>query len=190
MGLKRSGFRKPSNYINKINVSSNNIVKDEILNAMVKQVANKKEQTEEVDNIQLEVASANSEEKGEEIIEMPSKPIDETINKKDEVIEEIIEEPIKTPPEPSDEVIEVYDDKPNKVTEEDLKKILEEEENKTDEDRQVICLDTLEVYANSKEASAKTGANAGAITRNCRGYTKKAGGKRWQFYNDYLLENR
>lgn len=121
------------------------------------------------------------------------KPIDKNFKSEStpkEVIEEVIEEVVQTPPEPIDEVTEVFDEEV--VVEEDkskeLEEILKEEENKSDEDKKVICLDTLDVYENAKDASIKTGANAGAITRNCRGYTKKAGGKKWKFYKNYLLE--
>ena len=121
------------------------------------------------------------------------KPIDKNFKSEStpkEVIEEVIEEVVQTPPEPIDEVTEVFDKEV--VVEEDkskeLEEILKEEENKSDEDKKVICLDTLDVYENAKDASIKTGANAGAITRNCRGYTKKAGGKKWKFYKNYLLE--
>ena len=121
------------------------------------------------------------------------KPIDKNFKSEStpkEVIEEVIEEVVQTPPEPIDEVTEVFDEEV--VVEEDkskeLEEILKEEENKSDEDKKVICLDTLDVYENAKDASIKTGANAGAITRNCKGYTKKAGGKKWKFYKNYLLE--
>lgn len=182
MGLKRDGIRKSSN--DTANKDLSKKVETLGLSNAISEKTNKEK--EKVKEIVEEVMVVEEDE----IIEVPSKPINEPIEEEDEVIEEIIEEPVKTPPEPSDEVIDASDDKPNKITEEELKKILEEEENKTDEDRQVICLDTLEVYTNSKEASAKTGANAGAITRNCNGNCKRAGGKRWQYYKDYLLENR
>ena len=125
------------------------------------------------------------------------KPIDKNFKLESapkEVVEEVIEEVVKTPPEPIDEVAEVSDEEVvvEDIAEEDkskeLKELLKEEENKSDEEKKVICLDTLDVYENSKDASIKTGANAGAITRNCRGYTKKAGGKKWKFYKNYLLE--
>ena len=105
-------------------------------------------------------------------------------------IEEVIEETVKTPPEPIDEVIEVSDEEI--VVEEDkskeLEEILKEEENKSDEEKKVICLDTLDVYLNSKDAESKTPAKAGAITRNCNGNSKRAGGLRWMYYKDYLLQ--
>ena len=105
-------------------------------------------------------------------------------------IEEVIEETVKTPPEPIDEVIEVSDEEV--VVEEDkskeLEELLKEEENKTDEEKKVICLDTLDIYLNSKDAESKTPAKASAITRNCNGNSKRAGGLRWMYYKDYLLQ--
>ena len=105
-------------------------------------------------------------------------------------IEEVIEETVKTPPEPINEVVEVSD--AEVVVEEDkskeLEKILKEEENKSDEEKKVICLDTLDVYENAKDAESKTSAKASAITRNCNGNSKRAGGLRWMYYKDYLLQ--
>ena len=105
-------------------------------------------------------------------------------------IEEVIEETVKTPPEPINEVVEVSD--AEVVIEEDkskeLEEILKEEENKSDEEKKVICLDTLDVYENAKDAESKTPAKASAITRNCNGNSKRAGGLRWMYYKDYLLQ--
>ena len=105
-------------------------------------------------------------------------------------IEEVIEETVKTPPEPINEVVEVSDEEV--VVEEDkskeLEEILKEEENKSDEEKKVICLDTLDVYENAKDAESKTPAKASAITRNCNGNSKRAGGLRWMYYKDYLLQ--
>ena len=109
-------------------------------------------------------------------------------------IEEVIEETVKTPPEPIDEVIEVSDEEVvvEDIAEEDkskeLEKLLKEEENKSDEEKKVICLDTLDVYENAKDAESKTPAKASAITRNCNGNSKRAGGLRWMYYKDYLLQ--
>ena len=109
-------------------------------------------------------------------------------------IEEVIEETVKTPPELIDEVIEVSDEEVvvEDIVEEDkskeLEKILKEEENKSDEEKKVICLDTLDVYENAKDAESKTPAKASAITRNCNGNSKRAGGLRWMYYKDYLLQ--
>ena len=105
-------------------------------------------------------------------------------------IEEVIEETVKTPPEPINEVVEVSD--VEVVVEEDkskeLEEILKEEENKSDEEKKVICLDTLDVYENAKDAESKSPAKASAITRNCNGNSKRAGGLRWMYYKDYLLQ--
>lgn len=105
-------------------------------------------------------------------------------------IKEVIEETVKTSPEPIDEVVEVSD--VEVVVEEDkskeLEEILKEEENKSDEEKKVICLDTLDVYENAKDAESKTPAKASAITRNCNGNSKRAGGLRWMYYKDYLLQ--
>ena len=121
------------------------------------------------------------------------KPIDKNFKSEStpkEVIEEVIEEVVQTPPEPIDEVTEVFDEEV--VVEEDkskeLEEILKEEENKSDEDKKVICLDTLDVYENAKDAESKTSAKASAITRNCNGNSKRAGGLRWMYYKDYLLQ--
>ena len=121
------------------------------------------------------------------------KPIDKNFKSEStpkEVIEEVIEEVVQTPPEPIDEVTEVFDEEV--VVEEDkskeLEKILKEEENKSDEEKKVICLDTLDVYENAKDAESKTPAKASAITRNCNGNSKRAGGLRWMYYKDYLLQ--
>ena len=108
-------------------------------------------------------------------------------------IEEVIEETVKTPPEPINEAVEVSDEVVvEDIVEEDKSKELEEvhkeEENKSDEEKKVICLDTLDVYENAKDAESKTPAKAGAITRNCNGNSKRAGGLRWMYYKDYLLQ--
>ena len=109
-------------------------------------------------------------------------------------IEEVIEETVKTPPEPIDEVVEVSDEEVvvEDIVEEDkskeLEELLKEEENQADEEKKVICLDTLDVYENAKDAESKTSAKASAITRNCNGNSKRAGGLRWMYYKDYLLQ--
>ena len=109
-------------------------------------------------------------------------------------IEEVIEETVKTPPEPIDEVVEVSDEEVvvEDIVEEDkskeLEELLKEEENKTDEEKKVICLDTLDVYENAKDAESKTPAKANAITRYCNGNCKQAGKMRWMYYKDYLLQ--
>ena len=139
----------------------------------------------------------------------------ETLSDSEENIEDIIETPAETSPELNNEVtevseenviveIEIMDTKENinntvyseevikGIVEEDkskeLEEILKEEENKSDEDKKVICLDTLDVYENAKDAESKTPAKASAITRNCNGNSKRAGGLRWMYYKDYLLQ--
>ena len=123
------------------------------------------------------------------------KPIDKNFKLKSapkEVVEEVIEEPIKIPPEPIDEVTEVSDEevvvKEDKLKE--LEELIKEEENKPDEEKKVICLDTLDVYENVRDAESKTSAKASAIKRNCNGNSKRAGGLRWMYYRDYLLQNK
>ena len=108
-------------------------------------------------------------------------------------VEEVIEETVKTLPEQTDEVVEVSDEvvvedivEENKSKE--LEEVLKEEEDKSDEEKKVICLDTLDVYENAKDAESKTPAKASAITRNCNGNSKRAGGLRWMYYKDYLLQ--
>ena len=121
------------------------------------------------------------------------KPIDKNFKSEStpkEVIEEVIEEPVKTPTESIDEVTEVFDEevvvKEDKLKE--LEELIKEEENKPDEEKKVICLDTLDVYENVRDAERKTSAKASAIKRNCNGNSKRAGGLRWMYYKDYLLQ--
>ena len=123
------------------------------------------------------------------------KPIDKNFKSEStpkEVIEEVIEESVKTPPEPINEVTEVSDEevvvKEDKLKE--LEELIKEEENKPDEEKKVICLDTLDVYENVRDAESKTSAKASAIKRNCNGNSKRAGGLRWMYYRDYLLQNK
>ena len=121
------------------------------------------------------------------------KPIDKNFKSEStpkEVIEEVIEESVKTPTESIDEVTEVFDEevvvKEDKLKE--LEELIKEEENKPDEEKKVICLDTLDVYENVRDAESKTSAKASAIKRNCNGNSKRAGGLRWMYYKDYLLQ--
>ena len=182
MGLNRRTIRKGKKKV----ISKNNDVK-QILDNMDLYDFQKKAVMDTIESLPVrEVKYDVKEEVVEEsLIQSTSLLSDD--------IEEIIEETVKTPPEPINEVVEVSDEVVvEDIVEEDkskeLEETLKEEENKSDEEKKVICLDTLDVYENAKDASIKTGANIGAITRNCRGYTKKAGGKKWKFYKDYLLE--
>ena len=121
------------------------------------------------------------------------KPIDKNFKSEStpkEVVEEVIEKFVETSTESIDEVTEVFDEevvvKEDKLKE--LEELIKEEENKPDEEKKVICLDTLDVYENVRDAESKTSAKASAITRNSNGNSKRAGGLRWMYYKDYLLQ--
>ena len=179
MGLNRRTIRKGKKKV----VSKNNNVK-QVLDNMDLYDFQKKAVMDTIESLPVrEVKYDIKEEVVEEsLIQSTSLLSDD--------IEEVIEETVKTPPEPIDEVIEVSDEEV--VVEEDkskeLEEILKKEENKSDEEKKVICLDTLDVYENAKDAESKTPAKASAITRNCNGNSKRAGGLRWMYYKDYLLQ--
>ena len=179
MGLNRRTIRKGKKKV----VSKNNNVK-QVLDNMDLYDFQKKAVMDTIESLPVrEVKYDIKEEVVEEsLIQSTSLLSDD--------IEEVIEETVKTPPEPIDEVIEVSDEEV--VVEEDkskeLEEVLKEEENKSDEEKKVICLDTLDVYENAKDAESKTPAKASAITRNCNGNSKRAGGLRWMYYKDYLLQ--
>ena len=179
MGLNRGTIRKGKKKV----ISKNNDVK-QILDNMDLYDFQKKAVMDTIESLPVrEVKYDIKEEVVEEsLIQSTSLLSDD--------IEEVIEETVKTPPEPIDEVIEVSDEEV--VVEEDkskeLEEILKKEENKSDEEKKVICLDTLDVYENAKDAESKTPAKASAITRNCNGNSKRAGGLRWMYYKDYLLQ--
>lgn len=64
------------------------------------------------------------------------------------------------------------------IDEEKVEEKIEEEVNKEEQkdlSEAVICLNTNEIYADNKEASEKTGVNAGSIKRCCNGDIKSAG---------------
>ena len=158
-------------------------------------IANKKE-IREIDICTLEENKEDIKEVTTEEVEMvsdmvktPIEPINEvtdTIEEDTNVVEVAEEKVVK-------EVAEVQENEKEEIEdlnaeEDDVAKIIEEENNKSEEDKKVICLDTGIVYENSKDAESKTVAKANAITRCCRGNCKKAGKLRWQYYSDYLLE--
>ena len=178
MGLNRGTIRKGKKKV----ISKNNDVK-QILDNMDLYDFQKKAVMDTIESLPVrEVKYDIKEEVVEEsLIQSTSLLSDD--------IEEVIEETVKTPPEQTDEVVEVSDEV---VVEEDkskeLEEILKEEENKSDEEKKVICLDTLDVYENAKDAESKTPAKASAITRNCNGNSKRAGGLRWMYYKNYLLQ--
>lgn len=186
MGLKRRNVRSVNKKDKDKDISGISL-SDYQKEAIKTAIANKKE------NNKIEICV--SEENKEDIKEVTTEKV------------ELANDMVKTPTEPinkltdtieedtniKEEVVEVQEKEKEKTEDlntekDDIAKIIEEESNKSEEDKKVICLDTGIVYENSKDASIRTGANAGAITRNCKGYTKRAGGKSWQFYNDYLLE--
>ena len=158
-------------------------------------IANKKE-NREMDICTLEENKEDIKEVTTEEVEMvsdmvktPIEPINEvtdTIEEDTNVVEVAEEKAIE-------EVAEVQENEKEEIEDlnagkDDVAKIIEEENNKSEEDKKVICLDTGIVYENSKDAESKTVAKANAITRCCRGNCKKAGKLRWQYYSDYLLE--
>lgn len=181
MGLKRRNVRSINENTSKD--ASKISLSDSQKEAIKIAIANKKE------NREIDICTL--EENKEDIKDVATEEV--------EIINDVVKTPIEPINEPTDtieedtNVVEVAEEKvlveDSNVKKEDIEKIIEEENNKSEEDKKVICLDTGIVYENSKDASTRTGANAGAITRNCKGYTKRAGGKSWQFYNDYLLMN-
>ena len=179
MGLNRRTIRKGKKKV----ISKNNDVK-QILDNMDLYDFQKKAV---MDTIESPPVREVEDDIKEEVVE--ESLIQSTSLLSDDV-EEVIEETVKTLPEQTDEVTEVSD--VEVVVEEDkskeLEEILKEEENKSDEEKKVICLDTLDVYENAKDAESKTPAKASAITRNCNGNSKRAGGLRWMYYKDYLLQ--
>ena len=159
-------------------------------------IANKKENREmdictlEENKEDIKEVATEKVELANDIVKTPIEPINELTDtiEEDANVVEVAEEKV------IEEVAEVQENEKEEIEDlnaekDDVAKIIEEENNKSEEDKKVICLDTGIVYENSKDASTRTGANAGAITRNCKGYTKRAGGKSWQFYYDYLLMN-
>ena len=182
MGLNRRTIRKGKKKV----ISKNNDVK-QILDNMDLYDFQKKAVMDTIESLPVrEVKYDIKEEVVEEsLIQSTSLLSDD--------IEEVIEETVKTPLEQTDEVVEVSEEVAVEViVEEDkskeLEEVLKEEENKSDEEKKVICLDTLDVYENAKDAESKTPAKASAITRNCNGNSKRAGGLRWMYYKDYLLQ--
>ena len=61
------------------------------------------------------------------------------------------------------------------IVEEIIEDIIETTDREEKEDIRVVCVNTKEVFEDNKDASEKTGVNAGAIKRCCEGETKSAG---------------
>ena len=179
MGLNRGTIRRGKKKV----ISKNNDVK-QILDNMDLYDFQKKAVMDTIESLPVREVKYDIKE---EVIE---ESLIQSTSLLSDDIEEVIEETVKTLPEQTDEVIEVSD--VEVVVEEDkskeLEEILKEEEDKSDEEKKVICLDTLDVYENAKDAESKTPAKASAITRNCNGNSKRAGGLRWMYYKDYLLQ--
>lgn len=187
MGLKRRNVRS----VNKKDKDIGGISLSDYQKEAIKiAIANKKENNKidicasEEDKEDIKEVTAEKVELANDMAKTPTEPINELTDttEEDTNIAEVAEEKVVEVQEEKEETEDLNTEK------DDIAKIIEEESNKSEEDKKVICLDTGIVYENSKDASTRTGANAGAITRNCKGYTKRAGGKSWQFYNDYLLE--
>lgn len=158
-------------------------------------IANKKENrgidicTLEENKEDIKEVTTEKVELANDVVKTPTEPIKEltdTIEEDTDVVE-VAEEKVV------EKVVEVQENEKEEIEDlnaekDDIAKIIEEENNKSEEDKKVICLDTGIVYENSKDAESKTVAKANAITRCCRGNCKKAGKLRWQYYKDYLLE--
>lgn len=73
-----------------------------------------------------------------------------------------------------------------KMNEEEKKQYINQKGRKS-QSKQVICLDTMEIFNSLKEAGEKYGngnrSSGNAIGRCCNGYTKTAYNKHWQYYN-------
>lgn len=163
-------------------------------------IANKKENREmdictlEENKEDIKEVTTEKVELANDMVKTPIEPINELTDtiEEDTNVEEVAEEKVV---EVQEEKVVVEDTnvkekevEDSNIEKDDIEKIIEEENNKSEEDKKVICLDTGIVYENSKDAESKTVAKANAITRCCRGNCKKAGKLRWQYYKDYLLE--
>lgn len=193
MGLNRRSIintnENTSKDTNKINLS------DSQKEAIKIAIANKKENREmdictlEENKEDIKEVATEKVELANDIVKSPIEPISEPTDtiEEDTNVVEVAEEKVV------EEVAEVQENEKEEIEDlnaekDDIAKIIEEENNKSEEDKKVICLDTGIVYENSKDAESKTVAKANAITRCCRGNCKKAGKLRWQYYKDYLLE--
>lgn len=184
MGLKRRNVRS----VNKKDKDIGGISLSDYQKEAIKiAIANKKENNKieicvsEENKEGIKEVTAEKVELANDMVKTPTEPINE--------LTDTIEEDTNI----KEEVVEVQEKKKEEIEDlnaekDDIAKIIEEENNKSEEDKKVICLDTGIVYENSKDAESKTVAKANAITRCCRGNCKKAGKLRWQYYSDYLLE--
>ena len=193
MGLNRRSIininENTSKDANKISLS------DSQKEAIKIAIANKKENREmdictlEENKEDIKEVTTEKVELTNDIVKTPTEPINEPTDtiEEDTNVVEVVEEKV------IEEVAEVQENEKEEIEDlnaekDDVAKIIEEENNKSEEDKKVICLDTGIVYENSKDAESKTVAKANAITRCCNGNCKRAGKMRWQYYKDYLLE--
>ena len=56
--------------------------------------------------------------------------------------------------------------------------------------RKVICVETRQVFQTCKEAGEWCGVGVSAISHCCKGRNKTSKGYHWQYYEDYLREQR
>lgn len=71
--------------------------------------------------------------------------------------------------------------KGKKMSEEAKRKISEAMRNRKDLSKEVICIETEEIFESTMDAQRKTGINGGSISEVCNGKRKTAGGFHWQF---------
>lgn len=187
MGLKRRNVRS----VNKKDKDIGGISLSDYQKEAIKiAIANKKENnkieicTSEENKEDIKEVAAEKVELANDMAKTPIEPINELTDtiEEDTNVAEVTEEKVVEVQEEKEETEDLNTEK------DDITKIIEEENNKSEEDKKVICLDTGIVYENSKDAESKTVAKANAITRCCRGNCKKAGKMKWQYYSDYLLE--
>lgn len=80
-----------------------------------------------------------------------------------------------------------YTEDVNKIEEKEFKELIEEIKQKRD--KRVVCLETKEVFENSKEACKKYSTSASCIISCCTNSDPNrltAGGVHWMYYKDYL----
>ena len=77
-----------------------------------------------------------------------------------------------------------------KLTEEQKKKIGDYFRLYSPNKKQVICIETNEIYDSVSDAWQKTGINRRGIGMVCAGDRQTAGGYHWMFYNDYLSRDK
>ena len=82
----------------------------------------------------------------------------------------------------------MYEKDYRKASQEDIERIFNKPRKKIESIRirEVICLETQEIYENIKIAAKNTGANEANVSKSCRfGEGFQSGGYHWMFYEDY-----